>query len=116
MGRTAVNADDTAGARGVTLMVAPGIQYATHTAPDGDIHAELPYIRSVGIRDLAEVIDHRINHVYDSIGHYVRFSNGGWLRYMFDTRGNMVEFYMIGLDGLMSAEGDISVWQPQAQT
>ncbi len=96
--------------------MAPGIRYSAYTAPDGDIHSEFPHIRSVGIRDLTQVVDHRINQVFDSVGHYVRFSNGGWLRYMFDRRGNMVEFYMIGLDGIMSVEGDITVWQPHATT
>jgi hypothetical protein len=60
--------------------MAPGIRHSAFTTPDGDIHSEFPCIRSVGIRDLAQVVDHRINRVFDSVGHYIRFSNGGWLR------------------------------------
>jgi hypothetical protein len=114
MGRATVNADDTTGPRGFTLTMAPGVRLSGFTAPDGDVHAELPCIRSVGIRDLTQVIEHRISYAFESVGHYVRFTNGGWLRYIFNGQGDVIEFYIIGLDAVLSAEGEVIVRQPQS--
>jgi hypothetical protein len=100
-------------AQGVRLMVAPGVRCSGYTDAYGDVHADLPLVRAFGIRDLAQVVEHRISHVYDSVGHYVRFNNGGYLSYMRDTQGKVIEFYINGLDAVLSAEGDITVWPPE---
>jgi hypothetical protein len=97
-------------------MMAPGVRCSTVTDANGQVHTELPPIRAFGVRDIGQVVEHRITCVYDSVGHYIRFANGGYLNYMADRRGNVIEFFLAGLEAVMSADGDITVWQSDAQT
>lgn len=94
-----------------TLMMAPGVRCQQVTDADGEVRNQLPPVRAFGIRDIGQVVEHRITRVYDSVGHHIRFANGGYLTYMADTHGHVVEFFLAGLDAVMSAEGDVSVCQ-----
>ncbi len=70
------------------------------------ICTELPRLHTVGIADLAQVVDHRINAIMDSIAHYVRFRSGGELYYVFNGRGQLVELSAKALRFTISAKGD----------
>jgi hypothetical protein len=58
---------------------------------EGNIEFDRTRIRSVGVGNLAEVVNHRIVAIADSISHYVRFHNGGELYYVFNARGQLVD-------------------------
>lgn len=93
-----------------TLFITPGSQCTGHVDGDGFAHAETPFVRSVGIGDLSQVVEHHINHIYGSVSHHVRFADGGHLNYIADSQGHVTEFFITGLDAVMMANGDITVW------
>lgn len=66
----------------------------------------LPNISAIGVADLAEVVEHRITRIFDSIAHHVRFHGGGELYYVFNRRGQVVELRSRALQLAISDTGD----------
>ena len=58
---------------------------------DGVVRSDLPLLSSVGIHNLAEVTSYEIVRVAGMVSHYVRFYDGGSLRFAYSDRGQLVE-------------------------
>lgn len=58
---------------------------------DGSIEYDIAEINSVGIRDLADVLEHRVNTIVGSRLHRVLFVNGGVLTYAYNGAGQLIE-------------------------
>lgn len=74
---------------------------AGHVIRDG-----LPNVRTIGIADLAEVAEHRITRIFDSVAHHICFHGGGELYYVFNRRGQVVELRSHALQVAISDTGD----------
>lgn len=81
-------------------------------ADDSVVCTELPGLRSVGVADLTEVLEHRVNVVASSVAHFVRFRNDGELYYVFNSRGQLVELTARALRITISSKGDYLFRQP----
>jgi hypothetical protein len=68
----------------------------------GNIAAELSTIKSVGIADLADVHSHEIVRIFGSVSHHVRFVGGGELRFVYNTRGELLELSASSVKGSIS--------------
>ena len=86
---------------------------ALMTSPN-DLAITLPRIARVGIADLHDVAEHRINTAYGSISHYVRFHNGGVLRVAYAADGSLLELSGEGMTVCADQEGTLSVKPYQA--
>ncbi len=71
-----------------------------------NVRIERSRVRNVGIAKLAEVVDHRIAAIVDSVSHYVRFCNGGEIYYVFNGRGEIVELSGLAVFVNISPQGD----------
>ena len=77
---------------------------AVHLDAHGNILADLPRIRSVGIADLANVLSHRIVRIVGSTSHHVHFVGGGELRYVYNSRGELIELEAYNMKGSISPD------------
>lgn len=66
-------------------------------------------LRSVGIADLAQVVCHYVNTIAGSVSHHLSFKNGGELKYVFNTAGELVMFEGKGLIVSMNEHGTAMV-------
>lgn len=57
----------------------------------GTVINELPRLTSVGIHNLAEVKEHEVVRIAGMTSHFVQFHDGGYLRFAFNERGQLVE-------------------------
>ena len=89
------------------------MNFMTRTSSAG-ITVTLPRIEKIGIADRADVVEHRINEVYGSVSHYVRFRNGGELRVVRAADGSLLEFSGEGVTMSIDREGAVSVRPYQA--
>ena len=69
----------------------------------------LPRITRVGIADLADVAEHRVNNVYGSISHHIRFHSGGVVNVAYAADGSLLEFTGEGLSLSINADGILTV-------
>lgn len=81
-------------------------------AADRVVCTELPNLHTVGVANLAEVIEHRVNYAANSMSHYLRFRNDGELYYVFNSRGQLVELTARALRFTISSNGDYLFRQP----
>lgn len=58
---------------------------------DGTLQSDLPMLSSVGVHNLTEVVSYEIVRVAGMVSHYVRFYDGGSLRFAYSARGELVE-------------------------
>jgi hypothetical protein len=58
---------------------------------EGTLRSDLPMLSSVGVHNLAEVTSYEIVRVAGMVSHYVRFYDGGSLRFAYSDRGQLVE-------------------------
>jgi len=49
-------------------------------------------IKSIGIENLVDLEVHAINHIFNSVSHYLKFSGGGEVRFAYDAAGRLLEF------------------------
>jgi hypothetical protein len=82
-----------------------GASFVLH--PDGSFGYTLPEINTVGIRDIADVVEHRINTIVGSRLHMVRFVNGGTLTYAYNDAGDLVELTSSNLVAEISIDNEI---------
>ena len=64
---------------------------------DNDLVVDLPHIASVGIKNIAEVVEHLTASVLGSRSHMVRFVNGGVLEFAYSNTGELIELKATGL-------------------
>ncbi len=74
-----------------------------------EVEVTLSRITHVGLADLAEVSEHRIEEHFGSISHHVRFRNGGILRFACALTGELLELSGEKLNIRISPEGDIVI-------
>jgi hypothetical protein len=79
----------------------------THT-PDGDAVLQLDKIQSVGIRDITDVVEHRINTIVGTRSHMVRFFNGGVLTYAYNDSGQLIELCANNLMLIISENSEVT--------
>ena len=72
----------------------------------------LDEIRAVQVDDLAQVLDHRIAPSMGSTSHVVRFVGGGELRYVYNSRGQVIELSSGGVHASVSPERVMSFSSP----
>lgn len=71
-----------------TVRESDGSEYAV----DAEEHNRtLRTVSSVTAADIACVTEHRINTIYGTVSHVVRFRNGGTLRYSVDSTGRVLD-------------------------
>ena len=77
---------------------------------DGHRTVQIPLdeIRAVQVDDLAQVLDHRIARIMGSTSHVVRFIGGGELRYVYNSRGQVIELSSTGIRASVSPERVVS--------
>jgi hypothetical protein len=85
-----------------------GAEWVGSVYPDaeGTLHFHLPRIRSVGIADLSQVVEHRVVAAVGSVSHHVRFRNGGGLWFVFNDRNELVDLKAHAFGVLVTPEGD----------
>jgi hypothetical protein len=74
---------------------------------DGSFAYTITEINSVGIRDIADVVEHRINTIVGSRLHMVRFVNGGTLTYAYNEAGELIELSSSSLAANISVENEV---------
>ena len=81
---------------------------------DGHRTVQIPLdeIRAVQVADLAQVLDHRIVRIMGSTSHVVRFVGGGELRYVYNSRGQVIELSSYGVHASVSPERVVSFSSP----
>ena len=57
----------------------------TQIETDDFLEVELSIIKSVGVKHLAEVVEHHITTIMNSHSHMVRFTNGGTLKFAYNS-------------------------------
>ena len=55
-------------------------------------------IKSVGIENLTDVDVHKINKLFGSISHYIRFVDGGEVKFSYNAAGDILELYGKGVN------------------
>ena len=65
---------------------------------DKSLAVELPtIIQSIGIENLTDVDVHKINKLFGSIFHYIRFVDGGEIKFSYNAAGDIMELYGKGV-------------------
>ncbi len=79
--------------------------------------AQIPLdeIRAVQVDDLAQVLDHRIARIMGSTSHVVRFIGGGELRYVYNSRGQVIELSSSGVRASISPQRVVSFSSPDGE-
>ena len=63
-------------------------------------------VNAVGIRDIAQVVEHRVNTILGSRSHFLRFGNGGCLQFAYNNAGQLIELSAEGLSLTIKANGE----------
>jgi hypothetical protein len=81
---------------------------------DGHRTVQIPLdeIRAVRVDDLAQVLDHRIARIMGSTSHVVRFVGGDELRYVYNSRGQVIELSSTGVRASVSPQRVVSFSSP----
>jgi hypothetical protein len=61
------------------------------TNPDGSVSLDFQHIKSIGIHSIIDVQAHNINPLLGSVSHFVKFHNGGELRFAYNQAGQLLE-------------------------
>ena len=75
---------------------------------DGNSVLQLDQIKSVGIRNISDVVEHRINTIVGTRSHMVRFVNGGLLTYAYNDAGQLIELCATHLMTIISKNNEVS--------
>ncbi|MFM9437702.1 hypothetical protein ACFDR9_004792 [Janthinobacterium sp. CG_23.3] len=67
-------------------------------------------VQRMEIADLAQVLSHQINRVYETTSHVIHFVGGGVFSCVYDDHGKMVEMDSRGLRQSSSPDGVITVY------
>jgi hypothetical protein len=91
-----------------SILVQPAGGLPVTRSPDGDAILKLDQIQSVGIRDITDVVEHRINTIVGTRSHRVRFCNGGVLTYAYNDAGQLIELCATNLMTIISANNEVT--------
>lgn len=82
----------------------------------GTLHATLPVLRAVGIRDLCQVERHDRVCVAGVTSHTVRFRDGGTAHFAYNHRGELIEFSGHRISASVDQDGRVllSAYMPEA--
>jgi hypothetical protein len=67
------------------------------TNPDGSVSLDFKHIKNIGIHNIIDVQMHNINTVLGMVSHFVKFHNGGELRFAYNQAGQLVELSFTSL-------------------
>ena len=73
----------------VSFKTPQGATITTH--PDGRVDLNVQHIQNIGIHNIVEVTAHNINHMLGMVSHFVKFRNGGELRFAYNQAGQLIE-------------------------
>jgi hypothetical protein len=62
------------------------------TNPDGSVSLDFKHIKNIGIHNIIEVQTYNIHTVLGMVSHFVKFHNGGELRFAYNQTGQLIEF------------------------
>lgn len=82
-----------------------------YTLKDGNISAQLPVIKAIGIKHVAEVASHAINTIVGSRSHVIHFINGGLLRFAYNE-GHLFDLYAENLHHQLSVDNELLFYLP----
>ena len=68
-------------------------------------------VNAVGIRDIAQVVEHRVNTILGSRSHFLRFCNGGCLQFAYNDAGQLIELSAEGLTLTIKANGEYCFYE-----
>ena len=85
---------------------------AVHVAHDGKVELDLQLIKTVGLRNLVDVVSHEINSIASSISHVVKFANGGLLQFAYNSGGSLIDFSASKLVVTLSKDNSLLVGVP----
>lgn len=74
-----------------TMSISTPAGDAIEIGETGTASINLKKITAVGIYNLADVENHTINTIVGSVSHYVRFTGGGEVRFVYNTSGQLIE-------------------------
>ena len=76
----------------------PETEDVVYVTADGLLIVDLPLIKSVGIKNLTEVVEHHITTIMNSYSHMVRFTNGGVLKFAYNNVGQLIKLSVRDLE------------------
>ena len=82
------------GSGNVMLRSSDGI---TRVLPGPDVDLFFDAIKAVGISHLCDVAEHRINRVFNSVSHYLRFVDGAEVKLAYNLDGDLLELTARGV-------------------
>ena len=53
---------------------------------------EFDTLQSIGVENLVDVEIHTINRLFNSVSHYIKFRDGGEVRFSYNDAGQIMEF------------------------
>ena len=65
--------------------------------PDGSVSLDFIQIKSLGIYNIIDVKTHQVNQLLGMVSHFVKFHNGGELRFAYNQAGQLVELSFTSL-------------------
>lgn len=86
-------------------------QLSRRENPDGsvsltsnkDVALHIDSIKALGIENLVDVEVHTINRVFGSVSHYVKFFDGGEVKFSYNgTTGELLEFSATNVDAYVT--------------
>ena len=89
----------------------------TFVRAQGRLRVDIPdIITSVGITNLTEVTEHHITSIVGSRSHLLRFTNGGELRFAYNSLGQLIELRSRDLTANIAQGNVITYAIPDEQT
>ncbi len=73
----------------ITFDTAQGATITTN--PDGSVTLDFKQIKNIGIHNIIDVHTHNVVNVLGMVSHFVKFHNGGELRFAYNQAGQLVE-------------------------
>jgi hypothetical protein len=67
------------------------------TNPDGSVSLDFKRIKNIGLHNIIDVQTHSVNNVLGMVSHFVKFHNGGELRFAYNQTGQLVELSFTSL-------------------
>ncbi len=68
-----------------------------------NVSLHIDSIKAIGVENLVDVEVHTINRVFGSVSHYVKFFDGGEVKFSYNsTSGELLEFSAAGVDAYVT--------------
>ena len=63
-----------------------------HLYSEGRMNVRLSGLRRVDVHGITDLETHQITRAFDSVSHFLRFANGGEVRFAYNAAGALLEF------------------------